>query len=102
MAAHILIDISVPFSPSHMMTLNLISFHKQLTVDTVHVVALSPQQSFIHCAKLLSILSLFFLDRYSYKKKKPLMLAHRRINLVFVIFSEEGFILRERTGGSER
>lgn len=86
MAAHILIDISVPFSPSPMMTLNLISFHKQLKVDTVHVVALSLQQSFIHCAKLLSILSLFS-GRYNYKKKNLLKLAHPRANLVS-LFSE--------------
>lgn len=34
------------FLQSHMMTLNLISFHKQLIVDTVQIVSLSSQFHF--------------------------------------------------------
>lgn len=48
-APHILMDIFVSyFLQSHMMTLNLMSFHKQLIVDTVQIVSLS---SLVHFAQ---------------------------------------------------
>lgn len=39
-AQRILMDIFAPFLLSHMTTLDLISFHKQLIVDTVQIVFL--------------------------------------------------------------
>lgn len=46
-ATHILMDIFAPFLLSHATTLNLISLHKQLMVDTVQIVSLSLQPHFI-------------------------------------------------------
>ena len=87
-AQHTLMDIFAPFLLSHMTTLNLISFHKQLIVDTVQIVFLIFASRVSFCTKFLSILSLFAVEIIIWKSidgaqknKSSFIISKRKFSL---------------------
>lgn len=71
---HILMDILAPSLLSHATTLNLISFHKQLMVDTVQIASLSLQPHFI-------FFSFFFSSFFSFFREASVGFSRAEMNI---------------------